>query len=139
MRFLLVFFLLVTNTIFTAGCTTVATAAAGIGGSAALDHTLSGTTYRTFTAPTEKVKVATVNALNRMKIKVVSEDKQDRSNVITFTAKTSERNIEIQLEPISDNATRMKVIAKRSAFTYDIATAEEIITQTNKSLGRGGV
>jgi len=117
------------------GCAPMVTTAAGVGGSAALTHTLNGTTYRTFTAPAAKVRVATVSALSRMKIKVVSEDMQNKGNVILFTAKTSERNIEIQIEPISANATRMKVAAKSSIFSYDSATAEEIIMQTKKSLG----
>jgi len=135
MRFFSAACLLLANTIFTAGCIPAITTAAGVGGSAALNHTLTGTTYRTFTAPAAKVRVATVNALNRMKITVVSEGMQDKSNVILFSAKTSERNIEIQLEPISANTTRMKVAAKKSMFLYDTATAEEIILQTKKYLG----
>ncbi len=117
------------------GCVPVATTAAGVGGSAALSHTLNGTTHRTFTASASKVRVATINALGRMKIKVVSDAMQDKSNVILVTAKTSGRNIEIQIEPISTNTTRMKVAAKSSIFSYDNATAEEIIMQTKKSLG----
>ena len=117
------------------GCAPMVTTAAGVGGSAALNHTLSGTTYRTFTAPAARVKVATVSALNRMKIKVISENMQDKGNIILVTAKTTERNIEIQIEPISSNTTRMRVAAKRSMFSYDNATAEEIIMQTKKSLG----
>lgn len=117
------------------GCAPMVTTAAGVGGSAALNHTLSGTTYRTFTAPAARVKVATVSALNRMKIKVISESMQDKGNIILVTAKTTERNIEIQIEPISSNTTRMRVAAKRSMFSYDNATAEEIIMQTKKSLG----
>lgn len=116
-------------------CAPMVTTAAGVGGSAALNHTLNGTTYRTFTAPAAKVKVATVSALNRMKIKVISENTQDKGNIILVTAKTTERNIEIQIEPISSNTTRMRVAAKRSIFSYDNATAEEIIMQTKKSLG----
>lgn len=117
------------------GCAPMVTTAAGVGGSAALTHTLNGTTYRTFTAPVARVRVATVSALNRMKIKVISENIKDKSNVILVTAKTSERNIEIQIEPISTNTTRMRVAAKSSIFLYDNATAEEIIMQTKKSLG----
>lgn len=70
-----------------------------------------------------------------MKIKVVSDDMQAKSNIRLLTAKTSERNIEIQIEPISVNTTRMKVTAKSSAFSYDSATAEDILIQTKKSLG----
>ncbi len=53
-----------------------------------------------------RVKVASVSALNRMKIKVISESMQDKGNIILVTAKTTERNIEIQIEPISSNTTR---------------------------------
>lgn len=118
-----------------AGCVPVMTTVAGLGGSAAISHTLNGTAYRTFTAPAAKVRAATVNALDRMKIKLVSEGLQDNSKVRLFTAKTSERNIEIHIEPISANVTRMSVTAKTSPFFYDSATAEEILQQTRKSLG----
>jgi hypothetical protein len=70
-----------------------------------------------------------------MQIKVVSEILQEKSNIRLVAAKTNERNIEIQIEPISTNTTRMRVTAKSSAFSYDSATAEEIIQQTKRSLG----
>lgn len=117
------------------GCVPVITTAAGVGGSAAMTHTLNGTTYRTFTAPATKVRLATINALDRMKIKVISDDMQTKNNIRLMTEKTSERNIEIQIEPISVNTTLMKVTAKISTFSYDSATAEEILIQTKKSLG----
>lgn len=117
------------------GCIPVATTAAGVGGSAALSHTINGTTNRTFTAPASKVRVAAINALGRMKIKVISEVMQDKNKVILVKAKTTERNIEIHIEPISTNTTRMTVAAKSSLFSYDNATSEEIIMQTKKSLG----
>ncbi len=135
MRPVLSFSLILLSLALFSGCAPVATTAAGVGGSAALNHSLSGTSYRTFTAPAPKVRAATVSALSRMKIKLISEEVQDKDNVIVFTAKTSGRNIAIELEPISANVTRMKVAAKRSFFSFDNATAEEIITQTKKSLG----
>lgn len=135
MRFISVVCLLVANMIFTAGCIPAVTTAAGVGGSAAINHALSGTTTRTFTAPAAKVRVATTKALSRMRITVVSENTDAKSNVISFAAKSTGRNIEIQLEPISTNTTRMKVAAKCTIFTYDNATAEEIVMQTKKFLG----
>ncbi len=117
----------------TIACVPVATTAAGVGGSAVITHTLNGTAYRTFTAPASKVRLATINALERMKIKVVSESQEDKIRFLT--AKTTERNIEIHIEPISTNTTRVSVAAKSSAFVYDGATAEEILQQTKKSLG----
>ncbi len=117
------------------GCVAAATSAAGMGGSAAITHTMNGITYRTFTAPPAKVRVATIRALERMQITLISDSKQDKSNIRYVTAKTSERKIEIQLEPISPNTTRMRVIAKGSGIFYDASTAEEIIQQTKISLG----
>jgi hypothetical protein len=118
-----------------AGCVAAATTAAGMGGSAAISHTINGITYRTFTTTAPKVKTATISALGRMKIKVVSEGKPDKKNVRIITAKTDERKIEIQIEPISPNTTRMRVIAKSSGLFYDSATADEIIAQTKRQLG----
>jgi hypothetical protein len=116
-------------------CVPVATTAAGVGGSAAITHTLNGTAYRTFTAPASKVRSATMSALERMKIKVVSESQEEKSKIRFLTAKTTERNIEIHIEPISANTTRVSVAAKSSVFSYDSATAEEILQQTKKVLG----
>jgi len=135
MRIFYLLGLLALNAVCISGCIPLATTAAGVGGSAAITHRLNGTACRTFTASASKVRSATVNALGRMKIQVVSEVMQDKSNVRLFTAKTTERNIEIEIEPISNNATRMSVSAKSSMFHYDSATAEEIIQQTKKILG----
>lgn len=135
MRHILLVSFLLLNTALLSGCLPAITTAAGIGGSAVMTHTTNGITYRTFTASSSKVRIATLSALNRMQIKVVSENLQEKSNIRLVAAKTNERNIEIQIEPISTNTTRMRVTAKSSAFSYDSATAEEIIQQTKKSLG----
>jgi len=113
-----------------------ATTSAGIGGSQALRHTINGITYRTFTATAPEVKVAAMNALWRMKIKVVTDGRPDKNNLRTITAKSSGRSIEVQIEPISDNATRMRVVAKSGGIFYDSATADEIIQQTKLQLGQ---
>jgi len=135
MRYFWLACVLLINRASLSGCVAAITTAAGVGGSAAITHTLRGITYRTFTAPAVKVRVATISALDRMKIQIVSDSMQDKSNIRLMTAKTSERNIEILIEPISPNTTRVRVTAKSSAFFYDNATAEEIILQTKKYLG----
>ena len=127
--------LLVTATIYLTGCMAAVTTAAGIGGSQALSHTINGITYRTFTATAPEVKVAAMTALNRMKIKVVSDTKPDKNNLRIIMAKSSSRNIEVQIEPISDNTTRMRVVARSGGLFYDSATADEIIQQTKRQLG----
>ena len=127
--------LLVTAAIYLTGCAAAATTAAGIGGSQALSHTINGITYRTFTATAPEVKVAAMTALSRMKIKVVSDGKPDKNNLRIITAKANTRSIEVQIEPISDNTTRMRVVARSGGLFYDSATADEIIQQTKRQLG----
>jgi hypothetical protein len=127
--------LILTTAAYLSACAAAATTAAGIGGSQALSHTINGITYRTFTATAPAVKTATLGALSRMRIKVVSEGKPDKNKVRIITAKTDGRNIEVQIEPISDNTTRMRVVAKSGGLFYDSATADEIIQQTKRQLG----
>jgi len=135
MRYFCLVLLILINTTSLTGCIAAATSAAGMGGSAAITHTMNGITYRTFTSPQSKVRVATIRALERMQIQLVSDSVQNKSNIRYVMAKTTERKIEIQLEPISPNATRMRVVAKGSGLFYDASTAEEIIQQTKISLG----
>ena len=115
-------------------CMAVATTTAGIGGSAALNHTMRGVTYRTFTAPASTVQKASIRALKRMKIKVVSKGKKEDESIYLISAKTDHRNVEVEIEPISANATRISVTAKKSFFQYDSATADEIVMQTRRQL-----
>lgn len=114
------------------GCVPLAITGAGVGASAGITHTMGGITYRTFTAPLPKVKSATMAALNRMGINSVKTSKEKANEKILATA--SDREIEIDLEQLSPNTTRMRAVA-RSGFFYDSATATEIIIQTEKALG----
>ena len=117
------------------GCAPVAITAAGLGGSTAISHTLNGITYRTFTMPASRVKAATFTALSHMGIKVVSSGKLDKTNTDVLKARANDRDIEIQLEPISANTTRMRVTAKSDGgIFYDSATSTEIILQTERVL-----
>jgi len=115
-----------------AGCEAAALTAFGIGASTGVSHTLSGITYRTFTEPLPRVKSASIKALNRMQIKVASTGKIDSGESIK--AMTGDREIEIELEAISPNTTRMRVTASKNAFLKDSATSTEIIMQTEKYL-----
>lgn len=116
------------------GCVAAATTVAGIGGSAALNRSMAGVATRTFTAPVSKVKRATFTALHRMNIEVISKG-QSEKDIYLISAKTLKRNIEVEIEPISKSATRISVKAKMSAFSYDTATADEIVMQTKRVLG----
>ena len=115
------------------GCAPLAITAAGISGSTAVSHVLGGVTYRTFSEPLPKVKGATMTALNRMQIKVEGAQKSGSAEVIT--AEASGRDIEIELESLTPNTTRMRATA-RNGLLYDSATATEIIIQTETLLVR---
>jgi len=114
------------------GCQAVLLSALGVGASTGVSHTLGGITYRTFTEPLPRVRTASLKALQRMQIKVESTAKID--GVEGLTGFSGDRLIEIEFEPVSPSTTRMRVVAKKSAFTYDSATAVEIIIQTEKYL-----
>jgi hypothetical protein len=115
------------------GCAPVAVTTFGVGASTGVSHTLTGITYRTFSVPTPRVRGATMTALQRMGIKVSSSSKVEGSEVIKATA--NNREIEVELEPLTPNTTRMRVTAKNGLF-YDSATATEIILHTEKVLDR---
>lgn len=113
------------------GCLPVAS----VGGSAAISHASSGIIYKTFTAPSPSVRVATIRALSKMKMQLLSDKMMQDGKIRQVIAKSDKRSIDIQLEQLSPNTTRMRVTAKSSFFSYDSATAEEIVAQTKKSLG----
>lgn len=114
-----------------AGCEPLALTAVGVGMSTGVSHTLGGITYRTFTAPLPRVREASMTALNRMSLKVASRGKIEGGDLIR--AKSGDRDIEIELESISPNTTRMKAVAKKGPL-YDTATAMEIILQTERAM-----
>lgn len=107
--------------------------ALGVGGSTAVSHTMNGITYRTFTAPSAKVKRATLTALSRMEIKVTAARKESRFEILD--AATTNRTIQVQLETVTPNTTRMRVTARNGGLFYDSATATEIIMQTERAIG----
>jgi hypothetical protein len=116
-----------------AGCEPLSLAALGIGGSAAVNHKVNGTPYRTFTASLYRVRIASMGALKRMGIKAQGTTKIENGELIT--ARAGKREIEVELESLTPNTTRMKVVARQGGLFYDSATASEIIAQTEKSLG----
>ena len=116
------------------GCAAVALTTLGVGMATGVSHTLGGIVYKTFTAPQADVKKATMTALNRMQIKVQKSRRDGSSEVIT--AKAGDRDVEIELEALTPNTTRMNVTARKdSGILRDGATATEIILQTERVVG----
>ena len=123
------------------GCQPLALSLVGAAGGEALRYSYTGVTYRTFTAPAADVKHASLEALERMGIAFESFDHFDHGELIY--ARAENRMIEIEIEPISARATRVRIAAKNGGFLYDSATASEIVAQTERSLAtasaaRGG-
>jgi hypothetical protein len=116
------------------GCAAVGLTVLGVGMATGVSHTLSGIVYKTFSTTQANVKHATLAALNRMQIKVISTKKEKSAEIIV--AKAADREIEIELEALTNNTTRMSATAKvNGGIMRDSATATEIIIQTEKLLG----
>ena len=126
--------LLALGSLFLGGCVAVGLTALGVGMATGVSHTLSGMVYKTFTTPQAHVKKATMTAFNRMQIRVV--DTKRKGTTETITAKAGDRDIEVELEALTPNTTRMLVTAKKDGgILRDGATATEVILQTEKFVG----
>ena len=118
------------------GCVPLALTAAGVGMATGTSHTLGGIVYKTFAAPQAKVQRATIAALKRMQIKVDETKRDDNKELIN--ARAADRDIEIEIEALTPNTTRVTVTAtKNGGIIRDSATATEIILQTEKLVGTG--
>ena len=116
-----------------AGCQPLAISLLGAGAGTALRYGIDGVSYRTFTAPAPMVKEASLAALERMGMTLQSTDRFEGGELIY--AQSGKRSIEIEVEPISAKATRVRIAAKNGSLFYDNATASEIIAQTERLLG----
>lgn len=116
------------------GCVAVGLTALGVGMATGVSHTLSGMVYKTFTTPQANVKRASLGALHRMQVKVVKTERKGSTE--TITARAGDRDIEVELEALTPNTTRMMVTAKKDGGVLrDGATATEVILQTEKLVG----
>jgi hypothetical protein len=114
-------------------CQPVALALIGAGATSTVRYNIEGVASRTFTASASTVKSASLAALDRMGIKLDSASSTETTELIY--ARAARRDIEIELEPISARATRLRVTAKDDgSIFYDGATALEIVQQTEKLL-----
>lgn len=114
-------------------CEPVSIAMLGIGANAGISHQMSGPACKTFTAPMVKVKTATRLALRRMGIQLKSVERTPTGE--TLYARTSDRDIEIEIEAVTPATTRIRAVARRDFLLVDAATALEIVTQTGKAMG----
>jgi Protein of unknown function (DUF3568) len=131
LRLLGVLALLTASTL--SGCASIAVTLAGLGAGAGANHYMTSVSYRTFTEPVGGVKQAVLTSLVKMKMELVSTERNDEGMLIK--ARTATRDIEVHLETLTENSTRMRTVAHEDGSLFlDAATAAEITVQTEKSL-----
>lgn len=104
----------------------------GVGAGSGAEYTMNGIAYRTFTAGLEEMHTATLTSLRRMDISVKTDDGTQEGRKLMGEA--AGRAVEIELQRVTANTTRMRVVVKQGVFFKDRATAGEIITQTAQTL-----
>jgi len=115
------------------GCAAVALTAGGLAAGAGVNHTLSGIAYKTFNDDLETLRIATLITLEQMAMEVTDDTATDEGWEIIAIA--AEREIDIELERLTERATRMRVVANEGEiFFKDSATATEIILLTAENL-----
>jgi hypothetical protein len=105
---------------------------AGVGAGTGVSYTLDSIAYKTFTAPEEGLRAATLKTLKRMDIEVKENQATESGRKIVAAA--ADRGIEIELDRLTSQTTRMRVNVKQGMFFKDRATATEIIIQTDRTL-----
>ncbi len=119
-----------------AGCAAVGLTLLGIGAGVSagtgVSYTLDSIAYKTFTAPEGGLRAATLKTLKRMDMEV--KENQATESGRKIVAEASDRTIEIELDRLTSQTTRMRVNAKQGMFFKDRATATEIIIQTERML-----
>ena len=88
---------------------TLATAGAGAGMTAGVEHTLNGIVYKTFASPANEVRFATLKTLDRMGMPLTDDQKTDTGWKLSASAK--DRTVDIELESLTDMTTRIRVVA----------------------------
>ncbi len=117
------------------GCAAVALTAGSMAANAGINHTLNGITHKTFVTPVDDLQTATLATLDKMDISVT--DIKEVKAGWEIKAKAYDRIIEIELEVLTPQAARMRVVANQGKFFFkDAATATEIINQTAETLDR---
>src|SRR5438477_8911898 len=126
--------LLLAVTLASQGCASLGLSD-GNGGTAAqnVNFTLDGVAYRTFSAPVDSMRRATLTTFKRMDIALKTDDPTD-DGCRELVASIGDRMIYVELEKLTERTTRMRIIAKHGWMWRDRAAAGEIIVQTGRTL-----
>ncbi len=122
-------------TVLLHGCALVLIGAGGAAGVAGADY--MQTADRTFTAPIDQVRGATNQALAQMDLRTSQDTTTAGGRHIV--AKSNDRTIDIDLENLTYNTTRMTVEVKTySGLLRDGATANTVVQKTGEMLASAG-
>lgn len=122
------------------GCTGASSlvlgAGAGTATGAGATYTMDSIAYKTFTDPLNTVAEATRTTLRSMEFPIRWESRNTSGvDIMAKAGNLSETlEIEIDLERLSPQVTRMRIVANRGFFLKDAATATEIIRLVSKHL-----
>lgn len=122
------------------GCEVVGSTVIGAGAGTATGtgaaYTMDSITYKTFTVPLDKLADKTRAALRSMDFPVRWEERNAAGLSLHAKAGNPDETlaIEINLERLSPQVTRMRVVASRGLFLKDAATATEIIRLTSRNV-----
>jgi hypothetical protein len=109
----------------------LAPAAAGAGGDlvkARTVRTFGGATYRTFSVPLSELYHATRKTLDGLGF--ASPEEESVEERVTLYARGIDRTVRIDLLPITGAMTEMRVFVRKGTFGKDLATASELVAQT---------
>jgi hypothetical protein len=99
-----------------------------------MDHILTSTASKTFPVPLEEARAATMYSISQLELVVHTLDRTESGYTVVGLA--NNRRVEIELEQVSTQATRMRVDVKRNFFQRDRATADSIVEQTEWMLSQ---
>jgi len=122
------FFLLILLLWLVSGCGGMT----GTGKILGLGNSDSHAANQTIFYPLNLVDAATLQALDKMEIMIIDDDNSISRK--TISAATVHLDILIELEPLNQESTRMRVGVKHAASEQDKSTAQEIIEETEKFL-----
>jgi hypothetical protein len=95
-------------------------------------RTFGGATQRTFSVSLSELYAATRQTLDRLGFGPPEEHSKDE-RVILY-AYAIDRTIRIDLMPITGEMTQMRVFVRKNSLGKDVATASELVTQTERVL-----
>ena len=110
---------------------------AGVGTASGVSYTMDSIAYKTFSAPEDELRAATLKTLRQMAIEVKENHGTESGRQITAVA--GDRIVDIELDRITARMSRMRVNVKQGWFWKDRATAGEIIVHTGRVLENGAL